>query len=86
MESDWHPVRIHQVIGRARRICSHADLPIEFQSVKVFIYLMKYSEEQKKKLSVDLRKNDVSRSDPTRIITSDEFLYEIIKIKEDLNK
>ena len=26
-EPYWHPVRIHQVIGRAKRICSHSDLP-----------------------------------------------------------
>ena len=26
-EPYWHPVRITQVIGRARRICSHNDLP-----------------------------------------------------------
>ena len=39
-EPYWHPVRIHQVIGRARRICSHSDLPKELQTVNVFLYLM----------------------------------------------
>ena len=29
MEPYWHPVRANQVIGRARRICSHSELPKE---------------------------------------------------------
>ena len=28
----WHMVRIEQVIGRARRICSHEDLPEEYRN------------------------------------------------------
>ena len=32
----WHPVRLEQVIGRARRICSHKDLPPELQTVTVY--------------------------------------------------
>lgn len=40
MEPYWHPVRTEQVIGRARHICSHTDLPKELQTVVVFIYLM----------------------------------------------
>ena len=40
MEPYWHPVRINQVIGRARRICSHSDLPQDLQDVKVFMYLL----------------------------------------------
>ena len=36
----WHPVRSEQIIGRARRICSHKDLPPALQSVEVFVYLM----------------------------------------------
>ena len=34
----WHPARAEQVIGRARRICSHKDLPVALQTVEVFIY------------------------------------------------
>ena len=40
MEPYWHPVRTEQVIGRARRICSHKDLPKELQTVEVFVYIM----------------------------------------------
>ena len=35
-EPYWHPVRIEQVIGRAKRICSHDKLPKELQTVDVF--------------------------------------------------
>jgi hypothetical protein len=44
-------VRIEQVVGRARRICSHQDLPAELRTVNVFLYLMVYSESQLKPLS-----------------------------------
>ena len=37
---------VQQVIGRARRICSHEDLPPDEQVVRVFMYLMTFSKEQ----------------------------------------
>jgi len=85
-EPYWHPVRIHQVIGRARRICSHSDLPKELQTVNVFLYLMVFSEEQlNSDLSIELRLKDISKKDRKKIITSDEYLYEISSIKEEIN-
>ena len=51
VEPYWHPVRIEQVVGRARRICSHQDLPAELRTVNVFLYLMVYSESQLKPLT-----------------------------------
>ena len=51
VEPYWHPVRIEQVVGRARRICSHQDLPAELRTVNVFLYLMVYSESQMKPLT-----------------------------------
>ena len=39
MEPYWHPVRIEQVVGRARRICSHKDLPLKFESDQTNIIL-----------------------------------------------
>jgi hypothetical protein len=51
VEPYWHPVRIEQVVGRARRICSHQDLPAELRTVNVFLYLMVYSEAQLKPLT-----------------------------------
>tara|TARA_B100001093_G_scaffold520407_1_gene615514 strand:- start:2371 stop:5766 length:3396 start_codon:yes stop_codon:yes gene_type:complete len=85
-EPYWHPVRIEQVIGRARRICSHSDLPIEKQDVKVFLYLMKLSDEQlKSDSSIELRLKDVSKREKGKIVTSDQLLYEISLIKEEIN-
>ena len=46
IEPYWHPVRTDQVIGRARRICSHKDLPDSLKTVEVFVYLMTFTEEQ----------------------------------------
>lgn len=62
MESYWHPVRIEQVIGRARRICSHKDLPLELQTVEVFLYLMMFTEEQLKgDTAIELKLKDRSK-------------------------
>ena len=40
MEPYWNEVRIEQIIGRAIRQCSHADLPMEERKVDVFRYKM----------------------------------------------
>jgi hypothetical protein len=85
-EPYWHPVRLEQVIGRARRICSHKDLPKELQTVEVFLYLMTFTEAQ---MSGDeareLKKHDKGKITPSPL-TSDEALYEISTIKENINK
>ena len=87
MEPYWHPVRVEQVIGRARRICSHKNLPPELRNVKVFIYLMTFSEELlKSDISIELRLKDKGKKDKNRPLTSDEALYEIATIKQDINK
>jgi len=87
IEPYWHPVRIGQVIGRARRICSHQELPPELRTVNVFLYLMTFTKEQ---LSgdgaVELKLNDVSKFDDTIPVTSDETLYEISTIKERISQ
>jgi hypothetical protein len=82
MEPYWHPVRLEQVIGRARRICSHKDLPLPLQTVEVFIYLMIFSEAQLKSDSaIELKRKDLSKSIPHVPITSDQYLFEISEIK-----
>ena len=43
----WHPVRTEQVIGRARRICSHHLLPEALRTVKVYLYIMTFSQKQR---------------------------------------
>ena len=83
-EPYWHPVRLEQVIGRARRICSHKDLPEELQTVDVFLYLMEFTDEQlSSDNSIELRLKDRSKLDG-RPITSDESLYEIASMKEEI--
>jgi hypothetical protein len=85
MEPYWHPVRSEQVIGRARRICSHKDLPQNLQTVEVFVYLMEFTAEQlKSDASIELKRKDVSKSVPHVPITSDQYLYEISEMKLNL--
>lgn len=87
VEPYWHMVRIEQVIGRARRICSHQDLPEELRTVKVFLYLSVLSEEQKKsEKNIELRIRDVSRIDGETPVTTDESLFEIATLKDKNNK
>ena len=85
-EPYWHPVRIEQVIGRARRICSHQDLPEALRTVEVFMYLMTFSQKQlNSDESIELRLKDKSKLDNLTPITSDEALYETATIKEEVN-
>ena len=70
----WHPVRREQVIGRAKRICSHNTLPPDLQTVRVYLYLMKFSEKQltsSEQESIDLKRNDRSY-DGTKVFTTDQ--------------
>jgi hypothetical protein len=84
MEPYWHPVRMQQVIGRARRICSHQDLPEELKTVDVFLYLMKFSDAQLDVATIELKLKDVSKVDSVTPFTSDQTLWEIANIKEEL--
>tara|TARA_Y100000991_G_scaffold213361_1_gene198947 strand:- start:278 stop:4708 length:4431 start_codon:yes stop_codon:yes gene_type:complete len=73
MEPYWNNVRINQVIGRARRIKSHIDLPIEDRNVEVFKYTVKYTNEQK----IGSWLNSVSDKDiNTYFIDNDSFSTE----------
>ena len=95
-ESHWNPARLDQVIGRAIRICSHADLPMDQRTVKVNIYLSVFSQEQQTGIEgpniVLIRRNDMTlkRYDveqPTdTFMSTDEFLYEKSYEKERINK
>tara|TARA_B100000900_G_scaffold395190_1_gene393332 strand:- start:265 stop:1158 length:894 start_codon:yes stop_codon:yes gene_type:complete len=88
MEPYWHPVRITQVIGRARRICSHSDLPEDQQTVKVYMYLLTHNQEL---LSSDYGSQftglkEVQDYDRVqkRAISTDERLYLIMNRKKTL--
>jgi hypothetical protein len=83
-EPYWHPVRIEQVVGRARRICSHQELPEELRTVEVFLYLMVFSQEQLKGDEYIEMRQDKSKIDNATQITTDQALYEIATIKEDI--
>jgi superfamily II DNA or RNA helicase len=83
----WHPVRAQQVIGRARRICSHNDLPEKYRRVKVYKYIMTFTDDQREHKLNNEFKHDKSKNPetPDRIITTDEYLYEISHTKLKLN-
>ena len=86
-EPYWHPVRMQQVIGRARRICSHQDLPLPLRTVEVFLYLMTFTESQMgSDESIELRLKDKSKIDNLTPLTSDQALYEIATLKENVTE
>ena len=92
IEPYWHPVRMEQVIGRARRICSHNELSVEKQDIKVFLYLMTFAKNQILPAELgglatqELLQKDTSKLDNKTPLTSDEALHEISTIKKDINK
>jgi hypothetical protein len=55
MEPYWNDVRMAQVKGRAVRICSHAELPVEERTVDVFTYVSVFSPAAQKAREGDLR-------------------------------
>jgi hypothetical protein len=86
VEPYWNMVRLEQVIGRARRICSHEDLPPNMRNVKVFCYLSSLTEDQKtNEKNIELRISDISRI-TEKPITTDEYLFEISNIKNNINQ
>ena len=87
VEPYWNMVRPEQVIGRARRICSHQDLPEELRTVKVYLYLAVLSEQQKTdKANIEIRNRDRSRIDGETPVTTDETLFEIASLKDKVNR
>jgi len=92
VEPYWHPVRIEQVVGRARRICSHQDLPAELRTVNVFLYLMVYSPTQLKPLSKD-EKAEADReeallasSDPKTVVDVSNAALKYIRVSRELRE
>ena len=87
VEPYWHMVRIEQVVGRARRICSHQELPEALRTVKVFLYITTLSEEQKADddNNKELLRRDISRVDKRTPVTTDETLYEMASLKQRIN-
>jgi hypothetical protein len=71
MEPYWNEVRIQQVIGRARRICSHEALPPSERNIHVFRYHMILTDQQK------------AGFEP---LSTDEAIYEIAHRKKLINE
>lgn len=86
VEPYWHMVRVDQVIGRARRICSHSKLPEELRTVKVFLYLATFNLEKLKAAgNKTIIEKDVSKID-SRPLSTDESLFETAGIKNRINQ
>lgn len=80
MEPYWHHVRINQVIGRARRICSHMDLPEELQTVTIFMYIAVFGDDVlKTDQYTELKLIDHSQ-------TTDMRLHQMMEDKEKLSE
>ncbi len=80
MEPYWHHVRVNQVIGRARRICSHMDLPKDLQDVTVFMYLSVFGDDVlKTEQYTELKTMDNGE-------TTDMRLFHIMEEKEKLSE
>jgi len=92
VEPYWHPVRIEQVVGRARRICSHQDLPAELRTVHVFLYLMVYSPTQLKPLSktekaeADKEEALLASSDPKTVVDVSNAALKYIRVSRELRE
>jgi hypothetical protein len=78
-EPYWNAVRVEQVVGRARRICSHEDLSEDEKTVQVFEYLTVFSPAQKETLNKELKTTDGGK-------TTDQSLFDISKKKEQINR
>jgi hypothetical protein len=86
IEPYWNLVRIDQVVGRARRICSHKNLPEEMRTVQVFFYMSTYSATQRADPKYSEIMKETSRFDGTFSVSTDENLYDISIKKNNINK
>jgi hypothetical protein len=95
VEPYWHMVRVDQVVGRARRICSHKNLPQELRTIQVFLYMSTFTDEQRrsdqnKGIMNHDRRRVIEEQDKNKqeqgahSITTDESLFEIAVMKNNL--
>ena len=101
VEPYWHMVRLDQVIGRARRICSHVDLPEDLRTIQVFLYISAFSAGQDvtdKYFDISRLTKKTGKSDATLYdryiqtledkpdtITTDQLLFENALRKDRVN-
>jgi hypothetical protein len=76
VEPYWNPVRLDQVIGRAVRTNSHAELPKDERNVDIYIYLSRATKYQ--------LKTDITISNDFKGQTSDQVLYNIAERKREI--
>lgn len=62
VEPYWHEVRIEQMIGRAIRLCSHRELPMNERHVDVFRYKSVRLNQGDKKITADQLIENLARS------------------------
>jgi hypothetical protein len=85
-------VRIEQVVGRARRICSHQDLPPELRTVEVFLYLMVYSDAQLKpltkdqKAAADREEALLASTDPKTVVDVSNAALKYVRVSRELRE
>jgi hypothetical protein len=84
MEPYWNKVRVDQVIGRARRIESHKELPEDQRNVTVYEYVSRFTDEQKsgawetiEKYNLIGNKKQITAGIVSDVKTSDEELLDI---------
>jgi len=80
MEPYWNYVRLDQVKGRAIRICSHMDLPVDERNVDIFTYVMKFSDRQMKERLVDETIANIDGND-----TTDQSIFRLLMSKKKLS-
>ena len=99
MEPYWNMVRIEQVKGRAVRICSHMDLPVEERNVDIYTYVTRFSEKQltdkpsdggipAEIMTKDSQTLPSVNGSPPKVVTytSDQNILLVSQRKEQINK
>ena len=86
MEPYWNEVRITQLIGRAVRICSHKNLPINERHVDIFRYRsMKYNIKIKEIIEGQtVRKEQILIEDINKLKTIDYTIENFARTKNNL--
>jgi hypothetical protein len=84
MEPFWNMARLEQVKGRAIRVCSHADLPVEDRVVDIYTYVSVFS---KRQIDTGLVSKTIMMKDRTKEgpITSDQTVLEVATRKQKIS-
>jgi len=94
MEPFWNLVRLEQVKGRAVRICSHMDLPMEERKVDIYTYISQFSAEAIRNRDlpggipqpIQKADGDLNEKKEQIIRTSDETIQNIASRKDKLSQ